>query len=74
MSAPHLSTRFFSVTTVPVDEDVFVCMRLVGRVFDCGDCYRVTPADKRRTRVYAENYDTRELAIAALTAPFRVPK
>lgn len=71
MSAPHLSTQYHNVTTVPTDEDVYVGNVRVGRIIDCGDCYRVSPADKRRTRVYRVDYDTRELAIAALTAPFR---
>ena len=71
MSAPHLSTQFRNVTTIPTDEDVYVDNVRIGSIIDCGDCYRVTPADKRRARVRGEDYDTRELAIAALTAPFR---
>jgi hypothetical protein len=67
MSAPHMPTQFHNVTTVPTEEDVYVGAQLVGCVFDCGDCYRVRPTDKRRTRVSRVDYDTREHAIAALT-------
>ena len=72
LNAPHLSTQFRNVTTVPTDEDVYVGAKCVGRILDCGDCYRVTPKDKRRKRFYREDYDTRDLAIAALTAPYRL--
>ena len=67
----HASTSIRNVTTVATDEDVYVGGKCVGSVMDCGDCYRVNPWDKRRRGVRSTDYDTRELAILALTAPYR---